>query len=80
MKPIIELFVGDNYLVKELGLLLVLVAVAILTYASLVYFAEKDFSNEEGLNCTDWKPDYKLGKLCPAPTQPCIYNFAIFKL
>ena len=30
---------------QELGLLLVLVAVAILTYASLVYFAEKE-SNE----------------------------------
>ena len=30
---------------QELGLLLVLVAVAILTYASLVYFAEKENSH-----------------------------------
>ncbi len=35
---------------QELGLLLVLVAVAILTYSSLVYFAEKEIP--EGLNCT----------------------------
>ena len=41
---------------QELGLLLVLVAVAILTYSSLVYFAEKD-PDRSGLNCTraDWK-------------------------
>ena len=47
-----------------------MVAVAILTYSSLVYFAEKDFSNEEGLNCTDWKPDYKLGKLQTLVSHP----------
>lgn len=35
---------------KELGLLLVLVAVAILTYSSLVYFAEKD-PDTTGLDC-----------------------------
>jgi hypothetical protein len=34
---------------QELGLLLVLVAVAILTYASLVYFAEKE--NNDGKSC-----------------------------
>ena len=52
---------------QELGLLLVLVAVAILTYASLVYFAEKDFSSNVDLNCTAWQPDYsKGGKLCVA--------------
>ena len=32
----------DNNILQELGLLLVLVAVAILTYSSLVYFAEKE--------------------------------------
>ena len=46
---------------KELGLLLVLVAVAILTYSSLVYFAEKDYSQESGLNCSNWQPDYSAG-------------------
>merc|ERR1719209_1753896 len=39
---------------QELGLLLVLVAVAILTYASLAYFAERDVKDVEGLNCTGW--------------------------
>ena len=38
---------------QELGLLLLLVVVAILTYSSLVYFAERE--RDEGLNCTDWK-------------------------
>ena len=38
-----------------------LVAVAILTYSSLVYFAEKDFSTDAGLNCTNWEPDYSKG-------------------
>ena len=37
-------------MVQELGLLLVLVAVAILTYSSLVYFAEKD-PDRTGLDC-----------------------------
>ena len=55
---------------QELGLLLVLVAVAILTYASLVYFAEKDFSSNVDLNCTAWQPDYsKGGQLCVASKQ-----------
>ena len=39
---------------QELGLLLVLVAVAILTYSSLVYFAESQAGTEAGLNCTGW--------------------------
>ena len=49
---------------QELGLLLVLVAVAILTYSSLVYFAEKD-PDRTGLNCTreDWK--------VPKERDPC---------
>ena len=38
----------DNNILQELGLLLVLVAVAILTYSSLVYFAEKEVP--EGMN------------------------------
>ena len=39
---------------QELGLLLVIIAVAILTYSSLVYFAEKEVP--DGVNCTDWSP------------------------
>ena len=46
---------------KELDLLLVLVAVAILTYSTLVYFAERD--RADGLNCTGWEPDYASGNL-----------------
>ena len=38
-----------------MGLLLVLVAVAILTYSSLVYFAEKD-PDKTGLVCKDNRP------------------------
>jgi hypothetical protein len=34
---------------KELGLLFILVAVAILTFSSLVYFAEKGLDNERKL-------------------------------
>ena len=37
---------------QELGLLLVIIAVAILTYSSLVYFAEKEVP--DGVNCSDW--------------------------
>ena len=48
---------------QELGLLLVLVAVAILTYSSLVYFAEKD-SDKTGLNCTNIEPR-------PKERDPC---------
>ena len=54
---------------KELGLLLVLVAVAILTYSSLVYFAERETA--EGLNCTGWEPDYSSGNLGDAINHPC---------
>lgn len=49
---------------QELGLLLVLVAVAILTYSSLVYFAEKD-PDRSGLNCT--REDLKV----PKERDPC---------
>ena len=48
---------------QELGLLLVLVAVAILTYSSLVYFAEKD-PDKTGLNCTNIEPR-------PKERDPC---------
>ena len=48
---------------QELGLLLVLVAVAILTYSSLVYFAERDYDGgSSDMNCTDWDPDYNKGR------------------
>ena len=47
---------------QELGLLLVLVAVAILTYSSLVYFAERDYYGDSGVNCTAWEPDYNKGR------------------
>ena len=50
---------------QELGLLLVLVAVAILTYSSLVYFAEKD-PDRSGLNCTDL-----TRKIVPMERDPC---------
>ena len=50
---------------QELGLLLVLVAVAILTYSSLVYFAEKDIP--EGVNCT-----------VPGNTTDVIIGFKVF--
>ena len=50
---------------QELGLLLVLVAVAILTYSSLVYFAEKD-PDRSGLNCTDVSR-----KVLPMERDPC---------
>ena len=56
---------------QELGLLLVLVAVAILTYASLVYFAERDLSGQPGQNCTGWQPDYTAGKWSAAINHPC---------
>ena len=64
-------------------MLLVLVAVAILTYASLVYFAEKDFSQEEGLNCTNWKPDYSMGNnhqlVLDHPLTSILYIFKLIK-
>ena len=41
-----------NY--KELGLLMLLVGVAVLTFASLVYFAERD-NDVVGVNCTNWQ-------------------------
>ena len=47
---------------KELGLLFILVAVAILTFSSLVYFAERDYYGDTGVNCTAWEPDYNKGR------------------
>ena len=43
---------------QELGLLLVIIAVAILTYSSLVYFAEKEVP--DGVNCSDWEQELEL--------------------
>merc|ERR1719233_2067244 len=56
---------------QELGLLLVLVAVGILTYSSLVYFAEKDIPDIEGLNCTDWLSTYSREKWRHIGSHPC---------
>ena len=56
---------------QELGLLLVLVAVAILTYSSLVYFAERDYDGDAGMNCTDWQPDYDKNKWTSVINHPC---------
>ena len=38
---------------QELGLLIVLVAVAILTYSSLVYFVEREVSHMEDIDCSE---------------------------
>lgn len=44
---------------QEMGLLLVLVAVAILTYSSLAYFAEREgLGGVGGVNCTGWTMNY----------------------
>ena len=56
---------------QELGLLLVLVIVAILTYSSLVYFAERELPTQDGLNCTGWEPDYASEKWSIAVNHPC---------
>ena len=42
-----------NQAYKELGLLMLLVGVAVLTFASLVYFAEKDSLNNGGWTFLD---------------------------
>ena len=46
-------------------------AVAILTYSSLVYFAERELPEIEGLNCTAWVPDYSAGKWSIVVNHPC---------
>ena len=47
---------------QELGLLLVLVAVAILTYSSLVYFVEREVSHMEDMDCSQWRNQTTKGK------------------
>ena len=56
---------------QELGLLLVLVAVAILTYSSLVYFAEREVPVIAGLNCTNWEQEYTREKWNNIGSHPC---------
>ena len=56
---------------QELGLLLLLVAVGILTYSSLVYFAEKDIPDIEGLNCTNWLSTFSRNKWKHIGNHPC---------
>ena len=40
---------------QELGLLLVIIAVAILTYSSLVYFVEREVSHLADIDCSQWR-------------------------
>ena len=56
---------------QELGLLLVLIVVAILTYSSLVYFAEREVQDLEGLNCTDWKKQHATEMVNNLGSHPC---------
>ena len=46
---------------KELGLLIILVAVGILLYSNLVYFCEREIHDTTGLNCTNWKEGIPKG-------------------
>ena len=46
---------------QEPGILIGLALVAILTYSSLIYVAERDVLDVEGLSCTDWKTDFWWG-------------------
>ena len=45
---------------KELGLLFILVAVAILTFSSLVYFAEKGLDHDKGRDEGEMQKTLKL--------------------
>ena len=47
---------------QELGLLIVLVAVAILTYSSLVYFVEREVAQTEDMDCSQWRNQTTTGK------------------
>ena len=47
---------------QELGLLIVLVAVAILTYSSLVYFVEREVSDKGDIDCSQWRNKTTKGK------------------
>ena len=40
---------------KELGLLIILVAVGILLYSNLVYFCEREVQDTADVNCTNWE-------------------------
>ena len=56
---------------QELGLLLVIMMVALLTYSSLVYFAEREIQDIEGLNCTDWKTEFPEERWKEQGSHPC---------
>ena len=43
-------------------MLLVLVAVAILTYSSLVYFVEREVAQTEDMDCSQWRNQTTAGK------------------
>ena len=47
---------------KELGLLIILVAVGILLYSNLVYFCEREVYDTSGINCTDWEETLQAGR------------------
>ena len=46
---------------KELGLLIILVAVGILLYSNLVYFCEREVYDDPAINCTDWQLNLSPG-------------------
>ena len=64
---------------KELGLLIILVAVGILLYSNLVYFCEREVYDPTGINCTDWEQT-----IPPGDTYGYIYtlrhNFGTSKI
>ena len=54
---------------QELGILIGLVLVAILTYSSLIYVAEREIPDD--LNCTNWKADFPVSQLNEVVHHPC---------
>ena len=54
---------------KELGLLIILVAVGILLYSNLVYFCEREVHDTAGINCTNWEE----------AIPPGVFNLDLFR-
>ena len=55
---------------KELGLLIILVAVGILLYSNLVYFCEKTDINTS-INCTGWQEALAPAQRANIGNHPC---------